>query len=147
MFFFTSWLVFHEVCIHIPYFFGVVRNKLQTLNTFKWKEVNQKNIKSSRKQYVMWTFFKFWPMRVWLWLVYILTENCQIYRLFLRVDWNSKEVSYLSWQNTYPNLKTTWHVTLKFFLSIYFLKNFLLAKYLISVTVLLITYSLNRNWT
>ena len=34
---------------------------------------------------------------------------------FLRVHSNSKEVSYLSWQNTYPNLKTTCHVKLTFF--------------------------------
>ena len=46
----------------------------------------------------------------------------QIYRellslaTFLRVHSNSKEVSYLSWQNTYPNLKTTCHIKLKFFL-------------------------------
>ena len=46
----------------------------------------------------------------------------QIYRellslaTFLRVHSNSEEVSYLSWQNTYPNLKTTCHVKLKFFL-------------------------------
>ena len=32
MFPFNSRLVSHEVCIHIQYFFGVVRNKLQTLN-------------------------------------------------------------------------------------------------------------------
>ena len=29
MFVFISWLVSHEVCIHIQYFFGVMRNKLQ----------------------------------------------------------------------------------------------------------------------
>ena len=33
MFVFTSWLVSHEVCIHIQYFFGGVRNKLQTILT------------------------------------------------------------------------------------------------------------------
>ena len=35
---------------------------------------------------------------------------------FLRVHSNSKEVSYLSRQNKYPNLKTTFHIKLKFFL-------------------------------
>ena len=35
---------------------------------------------------------------------------------FLRVHSNSKEVSYLSWQNTYPSSKTTCHMKLKFFL-------------------------------
>ena len=34
----------------------------------------------------------------------------------LQVHSNSKEVSYLSWQNAYPNLKTTCHIKLKFFL-------------------------------
>ena len=50
---------------------------------------------------------------------------------FLRVHSNSKEVSYLSWQNTYPDLKTTCHIKLKFFLSTKLLENLLLAKYLI----------------
>ena len=64
----------------------------------------------------------------------------QIYRellsltTFLRVHWNSKEVSYLSWQNTYPNLKTTCHIKLKFFLWTKLLENLLVAKYLITVT-------------
>ena len=31
-------LVFHEVCIHIRYFFGVVKNKLQTKEDQKFKE-------------------------------------------------------------------------------------------------------------
>ena len=68
----TLWLVSDEVCIHIQYFFGVVK---------------QKKIKSSRK-YVVWTYFKFWPMknykpmRVWLWLVYKFTENYCRSRLF-----------------------------------------------------------------
>ena len=63
----------------------------------------------------------------------------QIYRellsitTFLRVHSNSKEVSYLSWQNTYPNSKTTCHIKLKFFLWTKLLENLLLAKYLISV--------------
>ena len=63
----------------------------------------------------------------------------QIYRellslaTFLRVHSNSKEVSYLSWQNTYPNLKTTCHIKLKFFFWTKLLENLLLAKYLISV--------------
>ena len=64
----------------------------------------------------------------------------QIYRellsltTFLRVHSNSKEVSYLSWQNTYPNLKTTCHIKLKFFLWTKLLENLLVAKYLITVT-------------
>ena len=76
VFAFISWFVSHEVCIHIQSFFGVVKNKLQT-NTIS--RANQKKIKSSRKEYVMWTCVKFWPiktfsknynpMKVWLWLV------------------------------------------------------------------------------
>ena len=64
----------------------------------------------------------------------------QIYRellslvTFLRVHSNSKEVSYLPRQNTYPNLKTTCHIKLKFFLWTKPLENLLFAKYLISVT-------------
>ena len=53
---------------------------------------------------------------------------------FLWVHSNSKVVSYLSWQNMYPNLKTTSHIKLKFFLWTKLLENLLLAKYLISVT-------------
>ena len=52
---------------------------------------------------------------------------------FLRVHSNSKEVSYLSWQNTYPNLKTTCHIKLKCFLWTKLLENLLLAKYLTPV--------------
>ena len=63
---------------------------------------------------------------------------------FLQVHSNSKEVSYLSWQNTDPNLKTTCHMKLKYFLWTTFLENLLLAKYLISVTVPLILLYIER---
>ena len=33
-----SWLVSHEVCIHMQYFVGVVRNKLQTKEDQKFKK-------------------------------------------------------------------------------------------------------------
>ena len=52
---------------------------------------------------------------------------------FLRVHSTSKEVSYLSWQNMYPNLKATCRIMLKFFLWTKLLESLLLAKYLISV--------------
>ena len=65
------------------YFFDVVRNKLQAINIYT--RVDKKKIKSSRKEYVIRTCFKFWttknifwnykPMRVWLWLAYQFTEN------------------------------------------------------------------------
>ena len=51
---------------------------------------------------------------------------------FLRVHSNSKQVSYLFWQNTYPNLKNTCLIKLNFFLWTKLLGNLLLAKYLIS---------------
>ena len=65
--------------------------------------------------------------------------SLQIYRQLLslatfpRVHLNSKEVFYLSSQNTYLILKTTYHMKLNFFLSTILLENLLLAKYLISV--------------
>ena len=73
----------------------------------------------------------------------------QIYRellslvTFLRVHSNSKEVSYLSWQNIYPNLKTIGHIKLKFFWWIKLLENLLLAKYLISVAAPSTCYLIN----
>ena len=57
---FISWLVSHKVCIHIEYFFREVRNKLQTLVVSR---VNQKKIKSSRKECVTLTFFNFWSVK------------------------------------------------------------------------------------
>ena len=132
MFVFISELVSTGVYIHIQYIFDMVRNKLQTVST----RVNQKKIKSRRMSCKCAlnfdqckTFFKnYKPMRVWLWLVYIFTENnCH---LQLQVHSNSEEVSNLSWQNKYANLKTTCHIKLKFFLWAKLLKNLLLANYL-----------------
>ena len=57
---------------------------------------------------------------------------------FFRFHSNSKEISYLLWQNKYPNLKATCHVKPKFFLWTQLPKNLLLAKYLSSVTAALI---------
>ena len=57
---FISLLVSHKVCIHIEYFFREVRNKLQTLVVSR---VNQKKIKSSRKECVTLTFFNFWSVK------------------------------------------------------------------------------------
>ena len=74
----------------------------------------------------------------------------QIYRelsslaTFLGVRSNSNEASYLSWQNMYPNLKTTCHIKLKFFLWAKFflwkiLESLFLEKCFISVAAALIT--------
>ena len=57
---------------------------------------------------------------------------------FFWVHSNSKEVSYLSWQSSYPNLKTTFYIKLKFFLRTKLIENLPLAKYLISVATPLI---------
>ena len=68
----------------------------------------------------------------------------QIYResltlaTFHRVHSNSKELSYLSWQNKYPNLKTINHIRPNFFLWTKLPKNLLLTKYLLSVEATLI---------
>ena len=56
---------------------------------------------------------------------------------FSRFHSNSKEVSYLSRQNTYPNLKTTCHMKLKFFLWTKLLEYLLLVKYLLYVAATL----------
>ena len=59
---------------------------------------------------------------------------------YLRVHSNSEGVSYLSWQNTHRNLKTSGHIKLKFFLWTEHLENLLLAKYFISVA------AASNNW-
>ena len=61
---------------------------------------------------------------------------------FLWVHSNSKEVSYLIWQNMYLNLKTTCHIKLKVFLWTKLVENLLFAKYFISVAA---TLRSNRN--
>ena len=55
--------------------------------------------------------------------------------IFLQIHSNSKELSYLSWQNTYPKLEKylSYNIKLKFFLCTKLLENLLLAKYLISI--------------
>ena len=53
---------------------------------------------------------------------------------FLRIHSNSEDVSYLFWQNTYPNLKTTRHIKQKFFSWTELLDNLFLANYLMFVS-------------
>ena len=108
----------HKIFLVNTNFMG---NKLELLIV---SNVNQKKIKSSRKEYVMWIYFKFWPMKSIFQKLQanesLIIACLQIYRellslmTFLRVHSNSKEVSYLPWQNTYPNLKTTCHIKLNF---------------------------------
>ena len=70
----------------------------------------------------------------------------QIYRellslaTFLQVHSNSDKLPYLSWQNMYPNLKTSSHIKPKFFLWTKLLENLLHAKYLTSVAATLNIY-------
>ena len=64
---------------------------------------------------------------------------------FLRVHSNSKDVSYVSWQNTYHNLKTTCHIKPTLFLWTELLKNLFLAKYLISAAATLIDIALENK--
>ena len=56
---------------------------------------------------------------------------------FFQVHSNSKEVSYLPWQNKYPKLKTTCHIKAKCFVWSEHLVNLHLVKYLISVAAAL----------
>ena len=64
---------------------------------------------------------------------------------FLRVHSNSKDVSYVSWQNTHHNLKTTCHIKPTLFLWTELLKNLFLAKYLISAAATLIDIALENK--
>ena len=70
------------------------------------------------------------PMKVWLWLVYKITENyCR--------SWIFSE--FIQIQKSHPTSidevhMLTFHIKLKFFLWTKILENLLLAKYLISIT-------------
>ena len=81
-----------------------------------------------------------------------LTVCLQIYRewmslaTFLRVHSNSKEVSFLPWQNKYPSLKTTCHIMPIFFLWTKLPKKLLLAKYLISAVAVLTFQKISWPW-
>ena len=81
------------------YFFDVVRNKLQAINIYT--RVDKKKIKSSRKEYVIRTCFKFWTTKnisetisQWEFDYGLLTDLPRILSLatFLRVHSNSKVV-------------------------------------------------------
>ena len=136
-----SWLVSHEVCVHIQYIFGVVRNKLQTKEDQKFK----KRICHVNMLYIL-TNEKHFPQTINQWeFDYGLFTNLP--RIIVAFDFppsslKSKEVSYLSWQITHSNLKTTRHIKLKF--SSELLENLLLAKYLISITARLKYKSINN---
>ena len=77
----------------------------------------------------MRAWFKFWPLK----------------KRGSKEVLNSKEVSYLPWQNKYPNLKTTYHIKSKFFLCTKHLENLLLAKYHISLVAALTSEKSSTN--
>ena len=105
------------------------RSKFQEKNKSRERVLNFDHWKKISENYE--------PMRVWLWLTYKFTKNYCRLRLFSRGHSNSRKVSYLSWQNTYPNFESTCHIKLKFFLWTKLIENLLLAKYPISVSVTL----------
>ena len=131
------------------YFFGVVRNKLhwttasETSNT-KYLELIKRRSKVQEKNmscecalnFDQWKTFSenYKPMRIWLWLVHKFTNNYIVPHDISPSSLKLKRGINLSWQKVYPNLKTTCHIKLHFFMWTKLLENLLLAKYLISVT-------------
>ena len=89
-----------------------------------WIATNEKHY-ANKKQYANYSLI------MACWQIY---QELLSLATFLQVHSNSKEVPYFSWQNIYPNLKTTCHFKLKFCLCTKLLQNVLIAKYLISVT-------------
>ena len=121
--FLFHFMISFGVCIYIN--ISLMWREINSkINIYTW--VDKKKIKSSRTEYVLRTWFKFWPMknifRKLLANERLIMVCLQIYRellllaTFLRVHSNPKEVSYLYRQNRYPNLKDTCHIKLKFFL-------------------------------
>ena len=95
-------------------------------------KVQEKNISCERAlNFDQWKTFpkNYEPTRVW----YGLFTNLP--RIIVACDFSPssfklKEVSYLSWQNAYPNFKTTCHKKLKCFSWIKLLEYLLLVKHL-----------------
>ena len=127
-----------NVCFGVTFFVKKSFSLIQII----WAEEKEELTKRRSKEHVMWTCFKFWPMKNIFWKLEVnesLIMSClQIYQetlllaTFLRAHSNSKEVSYLSWKNLFPNLKTICHIKLKLFFWTKFLENVLLAKHVIS---------------
>ena len=132
----TSWLVSHFI-----FTYNISLKKRRS-------NVHENNMSCERAlNFDHWKTFSenYKPMRVWLWLVYKIYRELLLLATFLPVHSNSKEVFYLSWPNKYPNLKTTCHIKLKFFLRTKLLENLLYTKYLISVAAPLIQHVSNCN--
>ena len=122
----------HYKIFKSTYFFDVVRNKLQLLNMLieRRSKVQERNMsRECASNFHQWKTFSenYKPMSLILPCLQIYQELLLL-MTFLRVHSNSKEVSYFSWQNTYPNLKTTRHIKLKKILWSKLLENLLLAK-------------------
>ena len=141
-----SWLVplklifIYSISLMYKWLFEVIkrRSKVQEKNRSCDRALNFNQWKTFSENYK--------PMRVWLWLVYKFTENHCRLRLFSEFI-QTQEVSYLSRQSKYSNLKTTCHIKAKFSLWTKLLKNLLLAKYLISVAAALSpAYQSDRKW-
>ena len=113
------------------------------INSKHWisSRVNQKKIKNSRNEYLMWTFLNFdqlrtfpdnyKPLRVWLWLFYKFTENyCRLRTssefFQKRYPTSLEKIPILTWQLLVIAIK------LKIFLWIKLLENLLLTKYFIA---------------
>ena len=97
----------------------------------RWSKVYVKNVSHERALnfYPLKTFSKKnQPLKVWICLVYKISENNCCSR---------QELSYLPWQNKCSNLKTTCHITPKCFLWTKILEN-LLRKFFKSVAAALI---------
>ena len=132
----TSWLVSH--CIFI---YNISLNKRRS-------KVQEKNMSCEHAlNFDQWKTFSenYKPITVWLWLIYKIYRELLSLATFLPAHSNSKEVSYLPWQSTYPYLETTCHIKIKFFLWTKLLENLLHAKYPISVAAPLIQHVSNSN--
>ena len=133
----SLWIVFHDwFPVKFLFTYNISLNKRRS-------KVQKKNMSCERALiFDQWKTFSenYKPMRVWLWLVYKFNENYCRSRLFSDFIQTQKKYP-TSWQNTYPNLKTTCHIKLKFFLWTKLLENLLHAEYLISVAA-----ALNLNY-
>ena len=81
-----SWLVSHEVCVHIQCFFGVVKSKRRFKTSNKRRSKFQKRNMSCELalNFDQWkTFSKnYKPIRVWLWLLNKFSQNYCRSRIF-----------------------------------------------------------------
>ena len=114
--------------------------ELEALNMYcSWPKEDQKINKGICHMNVLWILAieKCFPKTAGQRLLTFLQIQRELlsFATFIRVCSNSKEVSNLSSQNTYPNLKTTCHIKLKFFLWTKLLENLLLAKYVLCLCI------------